>query len=101
MGQQTVYSVMLMVYAFRRKGIPMYAKNIIIGALGYLLAPFDALPDFTPVLGFTDDFGVLSFALVTVAAYINDDVRIQARKSVKSLFGEIDLEKLRVVDARL
>jgi uncharacterized membrane protein YkvA (DUF1232 family) len=101
MGQQTVYAAMLMVYAFRREGIPLYAKNIIIGAFGYLLMPFDALPDLTPLLGFTDDFGVLSFALVTVAAYINDDVRVKARKTVKSLFGELDLGKLEIVDQRL
>lgn len=100
-GQKTVYAVMLMVYAFRRKETPLWAKNIIVGALGYFLAPFDAIPDLTPILGYTDDLGVLSFGLVTIASYINSDVRIRARKQLKVLFGEVDLDLLESVDARL
>jgi hypothetical protein len=38
-----------------------WAKNIILGTLGYLLAPFDAIPDLSPIIGYTDDIGVLSF----------------------------------------
>lgn len=100
-GQQTVYSVLLMYHAFRRKETPHFARSIIIGTLGYFLTPIDAIPDLTPIIGYTDDLGVLSFALVTIAAYINDDVRIHARKSLKRLFVTIDLESLRAVDAKL
>lgn len=100
-GQKTVYSVLLMFYAFRRKETPTFARSIIIGVLGYFLAPLDAIPDLSPILGYTDDFGVLSFGLVTIAAYINDEVRINARKALKRLFGELDFESLKVVDAKL
>ena len=101
MGQQTVYASMLMVQAFRRRETPLWAKNIIVGSLGYLLAPFDAVPDLAPILGYTDDLGVLSFGLVTIASYIDDDVRIEARKRVKSLFGKLDIGSLQAVDAKL
>lgn len=101
MGQQTVYSTLLMYYAFRTRRIPGYARNIVFGAFGYLIAPIDAIPDLAPILGFTDDLGVLSFALVTIASYINDDVRVDARRKVKSLFGEVDLDALQAVDAKL
>lgn len=101
MGQQTVYSVLLMVYAFRREDAPGWAKRIIIGALGYVLTPIDAVPDLTPLIGYTDDLGVLSFGLVAIASYINLDVRIAARRGVKQLFGEIDFESLHEVDSKL
>jgi uncharacterized membrane protein YkvA (DUF1232 family) len=101
MGQQTVYSVLLMVYAFRRKDSPAWAKRIIIGALGYVLTPIDAIPDLTPLIGYTDDLGVLSFGLVAIASYINVDVRIEARQGVKFLFGEVDLDSMQEVDSKL
>jgi uncharacterized membrane protein YkvA (DUF1232 family) len=101
MGQQTVYSILLMVYAFRRKDVPGWAKRIIIGALGYVLTPIDAIPDLTPVIGYTDDLGVLSFGLVAIASYINLDVRVAARRGVKSLFGKIDLGSLQEIDSAL
>jgi len=101
MGQQTVYSVLLMVYAFRRKDAPGWAKRIIVGALGYVLTPIDAIPDLTPLIGYTDDLGVLSFGLVAIASYINLDVRVEARRGVKYLFGEIDFDSLQEVDNKL
>jgi uncharacterized membrane protein YkvA (DUF1232 family) len=101
MGQQLVYSVLLMVFAFRRKDSPGWAKRIIIGALGYVLTPIDAIPDLTPLIGYTDDLGVLSFGLVAIASYINIDVRIEARKGVKALFGNVDLESIQEVDSKL
>lgn len=100
-GHQTVYSALLMYHAYKRKETPFWARNIIIGALGYLLMPFDSVPDLTPILGYTDDMGVLSFGLVTIASYINDDIRIKARKGLFKLFNGIDLEAVQEVDARL
>ena len=100
-GQKTVYSVLLMFYAFRRSETPTFARTIILGTLGYFLAPFDSIPDLTPVIGYTDDLGVLSFGLVTIAAYINDEVRIKARKALKGVFGDLDLRILQCVDAKL
>jgi uncharacterized membrane protein YkvA (DUF1232 family) len=100
-GQKTVYSVLLMFYAFRRAETPRFAKGIIIGTLGYFLSPFDAIPDLSPIIGYTDDLGVLSFGLVTIAANINDEVRIKARKALKRLFKELDFESLQAVDHKL
>lgn len=79
LGTKAVYSALLLYYAYDRKDTPAWAKRIVMGALGYLIMPFDFAPDLLPALGYTDDIGVLSFALVTVAAYINEDVRSKAR----------------------
>lgn len=100
-GQQVAYAALLMVFAYRRNDTPRWAKNIIIGALAYFLSPFDSIPDLTPILGFTDDFGVLSFGLVTIASYIDDDVRIEARKVMKKVFGSLDFECIGPVDDKL
>ena len=100
-GLKTVYSVLLLFYAFTRKETPAWAKNIILGVLGYFIAPIDALPDLTPIIGYTDDLGVLSFGLVTIACYINQDVRGRAKGKLKDWFGEYDVEELAEIDRQL
>lgn len=100
-GLKVVYMVLLLFFAYRRKETPSWAKNIIIGTLGYFLAPFDAIPDLTPIIGYTDDIGILSFGLVTISAYIDNEVRINARQKLKSWFGEYDESELEEVDQRL
>lgn len=101
MGIKTTYMALLLYHAFERKETPSYAKSIIMGVLGYLISPVDWLPDFTPLFGYTDDLGLLAFGLVSIACYINEEVRIKARKQLKSWFGELDLDQLAEVDARL
>ncbi len=100
-GLKVVYSVLLLFYAYRRKDTPIWAKRIIVGVLGYFIMPFDALPDLTPIIGYTDDLGALSFGLVTIAAYVNDEVRIKARLQLRDWFGEFNLEELSDVDKQL
>ena len=101
LGIKTVYSALLMYYAYRRKDTPFWAKNIVIGVLGYLLAPLDFLPDLTPLVGFTDDIGMLSFGLVTIAAYINQDVREQARTRLAKWFPKFVESDLQEVEKKL
>jgi len=97
-GLKAVYSALLLFYAYRQPDTPAWAKNIILGTLGYLLAPFDAIPDLSPIIGYTDDIGVLSFGLVTVAGYVNEKVREQARERVKKWFGDGEHKELEEVD---
>lgn len=100
-GIKVVYSALLLYYAFTRKETPLWAKNIIIGVLGYFISPIDALPDLTPIIGYTDDLGVLSFGLVTLACYINTEVKGKAKNKLKDWFGEYDEKELEEVDAQL
>ena len=100
-GVKTSYTALLLFYAYRRSDTPTWAKNIVIGTLGYLISPIDILPDLTPILGYTDDLGVLGFGLVTIAGYVNMDVRIQARKKVKEWFGEINHEDIAEIEKNL
>ncbi|RMG80861.1 MAG: DUF1232 domain-containing protein [Bacteroidetes bacterium] len=100
-GLKTVYTALLLYYAFKRKETPAWARSIILGTLGYFIAPIDALPDLTPILGYTDDVGVLGFGLVTIACYVNEEVKIKARKHLRDWFGNYDLTELAEVDEQL
>jgi len=97
-GSKTIYMALLLFYAYRRKETPGWAKHIMLGALGYLISPIDALPDLSPILGYTDDAGVLAFALVVVSGHINEEVKTQARERLSGWFSEVDEGVLDEVD---
>ncbi|MBN7798080.1 YkvA family protein [Parahaliea mediterranea] len=87
-GRELVEKALLMYYAARRDETPAWARATIYGALGYFIAPFDAVVDITPVVGYSDDLGVLALAFVTVARYIDDGVRAQAAERARRWFGD-------------
>lgn len=86
MGANVFYIALLFFYAFKRQETPAWAKNIIIGLLGYLVSPIDMIPDITPLVGYTDDMSILSFGLVMIAGFINQDIRDKARANIASWF---------------
>ncbi|HLT93017.1 MAG TPA: YkvA family protein, partial [Membranihabitans sp.] len=94
LGFKLAYIVLLQFYAYNNPQTPRWAKNIILGALGYLLTPIDSIVDVTPFIGYTDDIGVLSFALVTISAYITDDVKIKARQKLQKWTGSLDMDSI-------
>ncbi|WP_353483208.1 YkvA family protein [Haliscomenobacter sp.] len=100
-GIKTVYTALLMFYAYKRKDTPGWAKKIVIGVLGYLISPIDFLPDISPIIGYTDDLGVLGFGLVTIAAFINQEVRSQARTHLAKWFPNFQEEDLKAVEDKL
>ena len=74
-------------YASRRPDVPRWAKLTIYAALAYFILPLDAIPDFAPLAGYSDDLGALSAALLTVAHYIDDEVKEKARRRLQKWFG--------------
>src|SRR3954451_12186201 len=42
---------------------PIWVKGTVAAALAYFILPFDAIPDFLPVLGMSDDASVIAAAL--------------------------------------
>lgn len=86
-----VYALLLLFYAYKDGNVPSWAKKIIIGAIAYFLSPIDSIPDLTPFIGMTDDMGIISFGLVTISCYINEEVRDKAFYKLNALFkSEID-----------
>lgn len=100
-GMKVVYTGLLLYYAYKRKETPAWAKRLVLGVLGYFISPFDVLPDLTPIVGYTDDLGVLTFGLVAIASYVNKDVKLNARKQLHKWFGETDEAELREVEEHL
>ena len=70
---------------FRKFALPC---SLVLGALGYLIAPLDFLPDLMPVLGYTDDFVAITFALIKVQGYIDEEVERKSKKLLAKIFGE-------------
>jgi len=75
-------------FAAQDKDTPKWASAIMIGALGYFISLVDAIPDFTPVAGYTDDLWVLSVATVVVAAHIKPEHIEKAKETLSRWFGE-------------
>ena len=100
-GVRSVYSALLLYYAYEREDTPAWAKRTILGVLGYLLMPLDALPDMTPMLGYTDDLAVLGAGLATVAVYVNGEVKQQAREKLAGWFPRVDPHELAEVEEDL
>jgi uncharacterized membrane protein YkvA (DUF1232 family) len=61
--------------------LPWWSVASVAAALGYFIAPTDALPDFIPVLGYLDDAAVLA----AVMAGIREDLKKYAAEKGISL----------------
>ena len=78
----------LTLYYTLNSDVPKWVKVIIAMALAYLVAPIDSIPDLIPVLGFSDDLGLLITVLSKIAIYIKDEYRQQARQDVDRIFDQ-------------
>jgi uncharacterized membrane protein YkvA (DUF1232 family) len=93
-GINIVYVGLLLFYTFKRPSTPRWAKTTIIGAIGYLISPFDLFSDFIPFIGYTDDLGVLILAFIAVSLYINTEVKRKAKVKLNDWFGTYDKGQL-------
>ncbi len=87
-GKEVVSKALLLYYAGQEEKAPAWAKATIVAALGYFIAPLDAIVDITPAVGYADDLGVLVLALAAVASYINEDVQAKTAEKMIQWFGE-------------
>jgi uncharacterized membrane protein YkvA (DUF1232 family) len=74
-------------YCALDRDTPLHVKGVLIGAIAYFVLPTDAIPDFLPVIGFTDDAAVLAAALKLVADHIGPLHRAAARDALNRLSG--------------
>ena len=86
-GLPIIYKALQLYYAMDNPNCPMGVKAGIIAALGYFISPIDLIPDFIPVLGFTDDLAAIGAAIVMAHMYIDDEVKRKARAKIDDIFG--------------
>lgn len=86
-GKEVIEKALWLYYAAQQPGTPVWAKTIIYGALAYFISPIDAIPDITPIVGYTDDLGAIAAAIGMVSMHIDDNVRTNAKNKLEEWFG--------------
>ena len=87
-GSKVLYPALQLYFLLQAKNVPMKAKTLIVGALGYLILPVDMVPDFIPALGFTDDLSALMVALRTLNKYLTPDINARAKDQANKLLKQ-------------
>ena len=64
---------------------PAEIKLSIYGVLAYFILPTDAVPDFTPVVGYSADLGALAAVLMMASAHITPEIEEMAENKLKEL----------------
>jgi uncharacterized membrane protein YkvA (DUF1232 family) len=85
-GRDLVDLALQLYYALQSPATPVWAKAVIVAALGYFISPIDVVPDFLPVVGYADDLGVLVAAVGTVATYITPEIKAEAAETLGRWF---------------
>ena len=93
-GITALYKAVQLWFVLQKPDVPARTKAVIMGALGYLIAPLDFLPDLLPVLGYTDDMVAITFALIKVQGYIDEEVERKSKKLLTKIFGEESVSNL-------
>lgn len=93
-GLELLFKALQLWFVLQKPDVPASSKAAIMGALGYLIAPLDFVPDLTPLLGYSDDLVAATFALVKVQGYIDDEVNEKAKKLLVKVFGEAAVKNL-------
>lgn len=94
-GGAVVYVALQLYYVMMSGKVSIKDKALIVGALGYLILPADLIPDFLPVLGYTDDLTAMRTVLNLVKNNIDDDIRNKARGKTNEILGHINQEVFR------
>ncbi len=100
-GVTVVYAVLLLFYVMKSKDVTVKTKISIAAALGYFILPTDAIFDLTPLVGYSDDLGVLIFALSQVSSNITPEIRERSRAKLSEWFGEINEEELQDLESKI
>lgn len=93
-GAELLYKTVQLWYVLQKPDVPASTKALITGALGYLIAPLDFIPDLTPALGYSDDIVAITFALLKVQGYIDEEVEQKSRKLLSRFLAEETVENL-------
>lgn len=93
-GIKTIYMVLLLHYVLKSPNVSIEDKAKIYGALGYFILPIDLIPDFIPIVGYSDDVAALAYALHAVWKNVTPEIKQQAQQKLRSWFGNYNPNEL-------
>ncbi len=86
-GRNATYNSLVLYQAAKSPETPVWARTVMWGALGYFISLIDAIPDLTPVLGYTDDISLMVAAIAALAAHITPEIKTEALNKTNKIFG--------------
>ena len=93
-GAKLVYAALILYYTLQSDKVSKKDKAIIIGALGYMISPLDAIPDAIPIAGLTDDLAVLLYVLKKVWSDVDPEIQAKAKKRLSKWFDDDEIEEI-------
>ena len=93
-GAKLVYAALILYYTLQSDKVSKKDKAIIIGALGYMISPLDAIPDAIPIAGLTDDLAVLLYVLKKVWTDIDPEIQEKAKKRLSKWFDDDEIDEI-------
>lgn len=87
LGGEALLNALILYHVLRALETPMKSKLIAVGALVYLVLPFDLVPDLIPVAGLLDDAAALATAIVQVGMHITPEIRARAEADRSRILG--------------
>ncbi len=76
-------------YAFRHPSTPLTGKCLLLGVALYLLSPVDLIPDTFPLLGWLDDFALVSLALPRLLNCLPAEVLRESKQQSDNLWHRV------------
>lgn len=85
-GRKTVRQALILYYMYREKLNPQ-EKLLVLGVLGYLILPIDLIPDFLPVIGWTDDAAAIAMVYKKLICNATPEIIAMAEAKLAEWFG--------------
>lgn len=68
------YETYALYLSYKDPRVPWYIKIILILFLGYILSPIDLIPDFIPIVGYLDDFILVTLGIPLLCRIIPKEI---------------------------
>lgn len=62
---------------------PWYAKALLWLAIGYVMLPFDLIPDFIPVIGHLDDLIIVPGLIYLAIKFIPNEIVVECKNKLR------------------
>lgn len=93
-GIALIYKALQLFYVTQNPNCPKKIKAAIFAALGMFISPIDFIPDFAPIVGYSDDATAIALAIAVAHIYIDSTVKQKARDTLQKIFGKKILAEL-------